>query len=562
MPFRKQKKPTGLMALAGETAKMAQSMMVLNKTEAALEKELEKDEKKVKPTTKIGRIRHKGAHMIHGKYLLLMVVVLNVLDCLLVLGTLMLDIKYVTDLLTREYDRSGHFISDMIDLYPARLGYISEENIEALEKEILAAHLSWLKSTHPKYMNSNETNSGNNQTNSQTDTVLTTTIPSASTAVRKRRASDGHDHTINSNQSDDMVHVEHEEHHEYHTIEEEIAHALHKASIVILAILVVETFFKVFCQGKELLEHKLECFDGFIVIASFIVDLVFLKGLQQFTVQEFVMILAFMVPWRIIRVVNSLIVAIMDHEHLRLVLLYKQKKKISQELKELKDENKGLEACIDALQKMCTDAGLPESYITAKLNLYRKVKAKTNALGAMSNFAMGGAAMNKPFTAGVMSPQNVTITNETTSKQAKQLEDVLTDKQDKVDDEAVDIRLRNNTYDEITGRPRSRSAIMTREASKDDKNLVAILAENTASFIATINRDDAELRKRIEATTRRHQEARGKADENTDDSNTSFCSTTDSFDSKHKEDKEGLMKTEEDANGKNLQGFDNPVSRL
>jgi hypothetical protein len=34
---------------------MAQSMMVLNKTEAALEKELEKDEKKVKPTTKIGR---------------------------------------------------------------------------------------------------------------------------------------------------------------------------------------------------------------------------------------------------------------------------------------------------------------------------------------------------------------------------------------------------------------------------------------------------------------------------------------------------------------------------
>jgi hypothetical protein len=29
-----------------------------------------------------------------------------------------------------------------------------------------------------------------------------------------------------------------------------------------------------------------------------------------------------------------------------------------------------------------------------------------------------------------------------------------------------------------------------------------------------------------------------------------------------KEDKEGLMKTEEDANGKDLQGFDNPVSRL
>ena len=49
----------------------------------------------------------------------------------------------------------------------------------------------------------------------------------------------------------------------------------------------------------------LQCFDGGIVLASFIVDLVLLEGLQQFTVQEFVLILAFLVPWRIIRVVNS-----------------------------------------------------------------------------------------------------------------------------------------------------------------------------------------------------------------------------------------------------------------
>ena len=48
-----------------------------------------------------------------------------------------------------------------------------------------------------------------------------------------------------------------------------------------------------------------QCFDGVIVLASFIVDLVLLEGLQQFTVQEFVLILAFLVPWRIIRVVNS-----------------------------------------------------------------------------------------------------------------------------------------------------------------------------------------------------------------------------------------------------------------
>lgn len=41
-------------------------------------------------------MRRKGEHMLHAKYILLAIVILNVVDCLLVLGELMLDIKYVT----------------------------------------------------------------------------------------------------------------------------------------------------------------------------------------------------------------------------------------------------------------------------------------------------------------------------------------------------------------------------------------------------------------------------------------------------------------------------------
>ena len=48
-----------------------------------------------------------------------------------------------------------------------------------------------------------------------------------------------------------------------------------------------------------------QVFDGFIVVASFIVDLVFIKGLSAYKIQKFVVILAFLVPWRVIRVVNS-----------------------------------------------------------------------------------------------------------------------------------------------------------------------------------------------------------------------------------------------------------------
>lgn len=46
-------------------------------------------------------------------------------------------------------------------------------------------------------------------------------------------------------------------------------------------------------------------FDGVIVIASFILDIVFIKGLTVYPLEETVQILAFLMPWRVIRVANS-----------------------------------------------------------------------------------------------------------------------------------------------------------------------------------------------------------------------------------------------------------------
>ena len=49
----------------------------------------------------------------------------------------------------------------------------------------------------------------------------------------------------------------------------------------------------------------LQVFDAMIIVASFVVDLVFLKGLQAFPLDDSIFILAFLLPWRVIRVVNS-----------------------------------------------------------------------------------------------------------------------------------------------------------------------------------------------------------------------------------------------------------------
>jgi len=46
-------------------------------------------------------------------------------------------------------------------------------------------------------------------------------------------------------------------------------------------------------------------FDATVVIISFVVDVVFLKGLQDFATEDALFILSFLLPWRVIRVVNS-----------------------------------------------------------------------------------------------------------------------------------------------------------------------------------------------------------------------------------------------------------------
>jgi len=49
----------------------------------------------------------------------------------------------------------------------------------------------------------------------------------------------------------------------------------------------------------------LQVFDAIVVTVSFIVDVVLLKGLTEFEVQVALFILSFLLPWRVIRLVNS-----------------------------------------------------------------------------------------------------------------------------------------------------------------------------------------------------------------------------------------------------------------
>ncbi|KAH3877115.1 uncharacterized protein LOC127865313 [Dreissena polymorpha] len=545
MVFGKKKNSRGLAALAGGAARMAQHMIVLDKTEAALDREMKREEQRRVPKTKIGKARRKGEHLLHTKYVLLLVVILNVIDCLLVLGELMLDIKYVTDILTKEYKRSDDFIASMKLLYPYRLSYLESDDIEGLEREISIGHITW---------------------NASADSILNFNHR------RKRRGSldsNGTSNISNEDHGNKTFHKGQTSRHHGHSIEEDIAHGLHKASITILGILCVEVLFKIVCLGTELLQHKLECFDAFIVIASFIVDLVFLKGLQQFKVHEFVLILAFLVPWRLIRVVNSLIVAIMDHEHFRLVILYKQKKKTQKELQDAKDDITGLEACVDALEKLCEESGIPSALVQAKFNMYRKVKVKGNIIGAMSNFAIGGQLLCQPFTTGLK-----------TGKQDKQMNGRNHDIQITVDDfshpnksdhfsqdkpaitELTDSALTVGSVSVADGtspaqirraiyedRVKMSPGLKPRSHSDTEREgNVARLTESSAGFLSTINADTEDLRQMVahqkdntEVTSSESKE-KNLADDSSEMSNDSDLTGTDSCDSINKADTDTICK--------------------
>ncbi|KAH3740284.1 hypothetical protein DPMN_046986, partial [Dreissena polymorpha] len=117
-----------------------------------------------------------------------------------------------------------------------------------------------------------------------------------------------------------------------HSVWENVSYGLYKTSINILGIL----FFEVF--------------DTIVVSVSFVVDVALQRGLTHFKVQDALLILSFLLPWRVIRVVirttyacrthAGLIVAVLDHEHFRLKMLYKEKKMISTQLERLEETKK------------------------------------------------------------------------------------------------------------------------------------------------------------------------------------------------------------------------------
>nr|XP_034310152.1 uncharacterized protein LOC105333217 isoform X2 [Crassostrea gigas]XP_034310161.1 uncharacterized protein LOC105333217 isoform X2 [Crassostrea gigas] len=355
--------------------RMSTPSFTIDKIEENLDKEIKEELEKEDEQGLRKILQSSCQDILHSKKVLLLIVLLNILDCLLVLAGLILDINYIKEMLNATKKLTKKFTSALRDKYPRKFIDLSLYDIHEFYNALLTQPFNCNRSLTYSLPVTNFTHSG---------------ISSNITRV-----------VYNNETKDNLFTVEDlpsflTRHHQKHQIETDIAHGFHKASIAILAILSALVLLKVFCYGKQLMKRKMEMFDGVVVIASFILDIVFIKGLTVYPLEETVQILAFLMPWRVIRVANSLVMAVLDQAHLQLKMVYKEKKAIEEKLEISDDNNRYNKDVVNALRGLCEMEGIPSYKVLKTIcscespskkkkkdgSFKKKITKKVNCLGS------------------------------------------------------------------------------------------------------------------------------------------------------------------------------------
>ncbi|XP_069131680.1 uncharacterized protein [Argopecten irradians] len=348
-PYGKRK-DSAIRTLVAETLVLAKTHGYVEKIENELEEELQQDIDP--PKENLGRWRRKGNQFFKSKYMLLTVVLLCITDCALVLGELTLDLHKVKVTLEENEKLTESTTVFLKNMRLQHQQYLIGKQFPQIFDMIQSASIQWNISEY--------------HLPEDNDTVKITS------RHRRTLGEPTEGSVSDSNFVLDDAAVNENHHAKEHSIQEEIAHAFHFASISIMGIILVETILKILCAGCIFFHRRLEVFDAFIVVTSFIVDSCLMVYLPMYDTRDFVFILAFLLPWRVIRVVNSLVVAVKDHEHFRLKLVYSRKKKIQNNLREAEVRMQIFKYQCNALKRLCIAEGLDEWKVDHCLRVEQK----------------------------------------------------------------------------------------------------------------------------------------------------------------------------------------------
>ncbi|KAL8588616.1 hypothetical protein ACOMHN_067469 [Nucella lapillus] len=400
--FKKRGQEIPLSVLAAQTLKIASinGLGDTEKLETELEDEIRWEESRHPPSEIIGRVRRRCEDILHAKPMLLFIVALNIIDCLLVIGELTLDFHHISNRFLAWTKHAEEFLGKMQDRYSPQLDElkgVEEEDLTALLNRFLQSFIILNPATYtqaslaadctPLIKNySFPTTTINNNSISSSSNSTTTTGSSSSNNVLMSLLTFGAAPVVKMGAMD-------REHYDVVGT----AHAMHYASLSILTFLLAECLLKIACVGGRFLKKRMEVFDAVIILISFTLDIIFVEGLNTLQIEHYVIVLSFLLPWRVLRVLNSLIVAVMVQHRFHLKLLYKQKRKINKQLQESSDNTKTLEKQVEVLKGLCSSNGIPDWHIKKAIGQTLTASSQ-GGLKALSKLVFHAAESFAPLT--------------------------------------------------------------------------------------------------------------------------------------------------------------------
>ncbi|XP_045176682.2 uncharacterized protein LOC123537160 isoform X1 [Mercenaria mercenaria] len=163
-----------------------------------------------------------------------------------------------------------------------------------------------------------------------------------------------------------------------------VSHTIKYIGFSILSMMVIETLLKMLCLGCVFFRKKIEVFDAVIVLVSFFLDVMFIDSNWYESGKDATSILVLLLPWRIVRIINSFVMTINRKHYIQLMTIKRSKKKIVLKLKKLRHLMLEMRRDIDLLITLSKAKGASDTEIFNCI--YGKGRG-TKSLTAITSFA-------------------------------------------------------------------------------------------------------------------------------------------------------------------------------
>ncbi|KAH3890351.1 hypothetical protein DPMN_014430 [Dreissena polymorpha] len=141
------------------------------------------------------------------------------------------------------------------------------------------------------------------------------------------------------------------------------AHFVKYLGFAVVSVMMFEIALKFICLGSTFFRKKIEVFDVCIVIISFVLDVVFIDSKWYESRKDATTILVLLMPWRVVRIVNSFLMTINHKHHIEMLTLRRAKKRVDLKLKKLRHLMLEMRRDIDLLIGLAKQHGATEPEI-------------------------------------------------------------------------------------------------------------------------------------------------------------------------------------------------------